>query len=286
MRELIKTSRTLTHGTALRGAAAFVIVLEKFAGSKIKPGTISRTITIFLLNFFLFRLCRFWKITDYYIEYGGIMRTILVILLLSTTLFANEFIKKADSLRAHRADNFNPETLIADSTNVNPAIDLLKKAVETTEGKEQEEAVWKLLRTYYFKGYYCTDNSDMKQLIYDQGKELGEKFLEKYPESPGINVWTAILWGVWGEEHGIVAAATSGVAGKMRDYCEKAIEVDPEWSNGAAYRILGRLHFKAPNIPFVLGWPDNDDAIENLEKARKIDPDNLFIKQVSRRNTL
>ncbi len=207
------------------------------------------------------------------------MRTILVILLLSTTLFANEFIKKADSLRTHRADNFNPETLIADSTNVNPAIDLLKKAVETTEGKEQEEAVWKLLRTYYFKGYYCTDNSDMKQLIYDQGKELGEKFLEKYPESPGINVWTAILWGVWGEEHGIVAAATSGVAGKMRDYCEKAIEVDPEWSNGAAYRILGRLHFKAPNIPFVLGWPDNDDSIENLEKARKIDPENLFIKQ-------
>jgi len=31
--------------------------------------------------------------------------------------------------------------------------------------------------------------------------------------------------------------------------------------------MLGAVHFKSPYIPFLLSWPDNDDAIKYLKKA-------------------
>ena len=33
--------------------------------------------------------------------------------------------------------------------------------------------------------------------------------------------------------------------------------------------MLGAVHFKSPYIPFLLSWPDNDDAIKYLIKALK-----------------
>ena len=34
--------------------------------------------------------------------------------------------------------------------------------------------------------------------------------------------------------------------------------------------MLGVVHFKSPYIPFLLSWPDNDDAIKDLTKALNI----------------
>jgi hypothetical protein len=31
--------------------------------------------------------------------------------------------------------------------------------------------------------------------------------------------------------------------------------------------MLGAVHYKSPYIPFILSWPDNDDAIKYLQKA-------------------
>jgi hypothetical protein len=31
--------------------------------------------------------------------------------------------------------------------------------------------------------------------------------------------------------------------------------------------MLGAVHFKSPYIPFLLSWPDNDEAVSNLTKA-------------------
>jgi Trk K+ transport system NAD-binding subunit len=31
--------------------------------------------------------------------------------------------------------------------------------------------------------------------------------------------------------------------------------------------MLGAVHFKSPYIPFLLSWPDNDDAIKYLQLA-------------------
>ena len=94
----------------------------------------------------------------------------------------------------------------------------------------------------------------------------------------GIHTWMAIIWGVWGEEYGIIRSARKGVAGRIREHCEKVIELDASFQDAAGYRVLGRLHFKAPRIPILLGWPSKEKAVEYLEKAHQIASGNLYTK--------
>ncbi len=212
------------------------------------------------------------------------MRTIkflfmFTLLLSVSALFAQNLMQQADSLWDMRGEGFEHETLLADSTNINQAISIYKEIINNATGSEKEEAMWKLIRAYYFKGRYTTHDSELKKGIYDLGKELGEEGIKEFPDSPGVNLFLAIVWGVWGEEYGIFAAARKGVAGKIKDLCEKTIELDPEYDDAGGYRVLGRVYFKAPKIPLILGWPSDKKAVKILEKAYEIAPDNLTTKQ-------
>lgn len=205
--------------------------------------------------------------------------SVVLSVLFTLNLSAQGLLEQADSLYEKRGDVFDKSTLIADSANINQAIELYKKVMETASGAEKEEAIWKLMRAYYFKGKYTTDDSDLKKKIYDEGKNLGQAGLEEFPESVGINLFSAIVWGVWGEEYGVLKAARQGVAGKIKEHCEKVIELDPEFDEAGGYRVLGRVYFKAPKIPLILGWPSKKKAVEILEKGFELAPDNITTKQ-------
>jgi len=205
--------------------------------------------------------------------------SIVLSLLFCFNLLAQNLLQQADSLYEQRGDVFDTTTLIADSTNINQAIELYKKFIETASGAEKEQATWKLMRSYYFKGKYTTNDSELKKKIYDQGKELGQVGLDEFSESVGINLFSAIVWGVWGEEYGIIKAAKQGVAGKIKKHCEKVIELDPNFDEAGGYRVLGRVYFKAPKIPLILGWPSKKKAVGILEKSYEIAPHNLNTRQ-------
>jgi len=194
-------------------------------------------------------------------------------------LQAQSALQQADSLYAKRGENFNASTLLADPANIDQAITLYKKAVESTTGKQKAEATWKLIRAYYFKGHYTTNESEARKTIYNLGKDVGEQAIKDFPDCPGVWLFTAIVWGVWGEEYGILKAAREGVAGKIKEYCEKVIELDPKFDHAGGYRVLGRVYFKAPKIWPILRWPSNDKAIELLRKALELDPENLITRQ-------
>ena len=91
--------------------------------------------------------------------------------------------------------------------------------------------------------------------------------IEFYPESAPARYWYLVNLGSWAEVYGIISAAKEGVADLMRDHSNKIIQLDPEYSNGGGYFMLGAVHFKSPYIPFILSWPRNDKAIEYLTKA-------------------
>ncbi len=203
------------------------------------------------------------------------MLLVLLVLIVAVPLMANTCVFKADSLYTLRAEGFNRETLLADTTNINKAIRLYTKALENAAGEEKEFISWKLMKAYYFKGHYCTNDNDLKKEIYDRGIKVGEKGLEAFPESVGLHLWTGILWGVWGNAYGKIAAARNGVAGKIREHAEKVIEMDATYYDAAGYRVLGRLHFAAPKIPLILGWPSKKKAVEYLEKANEIAPNHI-----------
>ena len=99
------------------------------------------------------------------------------------------------------------------------------------------------------------------------GKILGEKFIEKYPDSPAIRYWYLVNLGSWAQVYGILTAAREGVADLMKIHSEKIIELDPKYQDGGGYFMLGAVHYKSPYIPFLLSWPDNDEAIKYLQLA-------------------
>ena len=53
----------------------------------------------------------------------------------------------------------------------------------------------------------------------------------------------------------------------MKTHSEKIIKLDSEYQDGGGYFMLGAVHFKSPYIPFLLSWPDNDEAIKYLQMS-------------------
>jgi len=160
------------------------------------------------------------------------------------------------------------------------------------------EARWKLMRALYFQGEYVAASDDEKKAVFGRGREVGEAALDllaqplggrakldrmkppeiatalaQRPEALPIYFWSAVNWGLWGEAFGKFAAARQGVAGKIRDDCAVVLRLDERYERAGGHRVLGRLHARAPSIPFFTGWIDRDTAIAELRKARELAPE-------------
>ena len=127
-----------------------------------------------------------------------------------------------------------------------------------------------LLKSYYFRGKYVHENKEKQKADFSEGKNLGERYIKKYPDSAPFRYWYLVNLGSWSEVYGIITAARKGVADLMKEHSEIIISLDPEYENGGGYFMLGAVHFKSPYIPFFLSWPDNSDAIKYLTKALNI----------------
>jgi len=168
--------------------------------------------------------------------------------------------------------------LATNPTAIDRAIYFLHQALE--HRATEEEAGILLLKSYYFKGKFATQGKEQKRLVFARAKELGERLLRKYPNSPGLRLFYSANLGMWGEYSGVLVAAEAGIADKIRENAEKILEIDASYGQGAGYYLLGAIHFRAPYIPFLLSWPDNKKAIANLRKAHGMAPDSLGIKLI------
>ncbi len=127
-----------------------------------------------------------------------------------------------------------------------------------------------LLRCYYFKGKFVASDNESKKEIFSNGKELGEKLINSYPESAAVYYWYLVNLGSWAEVYGILSAAREGVASIMLDYSKKIIELDSIYSDGGGYFMLGAVHLKSPYIPFFLTWPSKKESLKYLSLANVI----------------
>ena len=134
----------------------------------------------------------------------------------------------------------------------------------------ETDAALYLLKSYYFRGKYVHKDKEKQKFDFSKGKELGEKYIKKYPDSAPFQFWYLVNLGSWSEVYGIITAAREGVADLMKEHSEIIIFLDPEYENGGGYFMLGAVHFKSPYIPFFLSWPDNNKAITYLTKALTI----------------
>ncbi len=210
---------------------------------------------------------------------NNVFRCIIVcVLFLAFPLAAATPLSRADSLFEQRNKNFNKEKILADSSTINKAIHWYRQAVNENSGEQKYEAVWKLLRAFYFKATFTTDDKEYRQRLYHRAIDFGEKVVDEYPKGVELHCWLGILWGYLGEVQGLLTSARQGVAGKVKYHAEKTIELDADYLDAGGYRMLGLLHRKVPKIPLVLTWPSKKKALSYLERAYKMAPDNLFNK--------
>ena len=154
---------------------------------------------------------------------------------------------------------------LASNENIDKAIEQFSSALQISE--TEKEAALYLLKSYYYKAEFAVQDNEKKKSIFNEGKALGEKYIEKYPTSPEFRYWYLVNLGSWAQVYGTLTAAREGISDLMKTHSEKIIELDFEYRNGGGYFMLGVIHFKSPYIPFLLSWPDNDEAIKYLQLA-------------------
>ena len=154
---------------------------------------------------------------------------------------------------------------LASIENINKAIEKFTAALFNSES--EKDAALYLLKAYYYKAEFAVQNEKEKKKIFNQGKDLGEKYIDKYPNSPEFRYWYLVNLGSWAKVYGILNAAREGVSKLMKTHSEKIIELDPGYQDGGGYFMLGAVHYKSPYIPFLLSWPDNDKAIKYLQMS-------------------
>jgi hypothetical protein len=64
------------------------------------------------------------------------------------------------------------------------------------------------------------------------------------------------------------------VANRLHRYTLITIALEPEYDEGGAFRLLGRLHAELPRVPFVSGWIDRNESIPLVERAYAMAPAN------------
>jgi tetratricopeptide (TPR) repeat protein len=187
----------------------------------------------------------------------------------------------------------------ASSTRINEAITGYRKAAESPSNVE---ARWKLARALFFRAKYTGLAPDAERAAFVEARAAGEEAIELLRHAPAarggvlpadaprervvaalsrerdaapVYFWTAVAWGEWGLLAGRYQAAKAGAATRVRDYSSTVIALDPDFEEGGGYRILGRLHHRAPRVPYVTGWVSRTEAVRNLRLAVQVAPRNF-----------
>jgi len=187
----------------------------------------------------------------------------------------------------------------ASPTRINEAITGYEKAAESPSSVE---ARWKLARALFFRAKYTGLGRDSQRAAFVKAREAGEQAIVLLREAAAARggvlavdappervaaalsrerdaaptyFWTAVAWGEWGLLASRYQAAKAGAATRVRDYAATVIALDSAFEEGGGYRILGRLHQRAPRVPYVTGWVSRTEAVRNLRLAVQVAPRNF-----------
>jgi hypothetical protein len=146
------------------------------------------------------------------------------------------------------------------------------------------EPRWKLARALFFQGKFTGLDQKGQRALLEKARNVGEEGIalvqrrgsvSRNPDAVATYFWAAVAWGEWAQIVPRARAARAGAASKIRDYASTVIQLDPSFEEGGGYRILGRLHHRAPRIPLVTGWVSRAEGIRNLRLAVKTAPENF-----------
>jgi len=142
------------------------------------------------------------------------------------------------------------------------------------------EPHWKLLRALHYSVDFTDRDNDAKQASVNQAIALAHESTQILESGKGsdrdrarLYFWSGIAWGTKAGRVGLLTIVREGLATRMHDFAESAVELDPSVDQGGALRLLSRLHATLPRVPFVSGWVDRTKALGLAERALALDPD-------------
>ncbi len=150
---------------------------------------------------------------------------------------------------------------------VDLSIECFERALKNEETREKagEHLLW----AYFYKAMFICKDEQAKKENFSRGRDLGEELVKEFPQNINLKYGYTTNIGKLSEINGVFSSACQGVAGKIKENVEKAMEIDPDYEMGLGYRLKAILYFKAPYIPVILPWASKDEAFEMAEHAVK-----------------
>ncbi len=164
----------------------------------------------------------------------------------------------------------NAKGLLANSVNINKAIQIFETELLNLENKEK--AGYYYLASLNFKGQFVYTKDADKKDVYKKAVDKGNALIKLFPKSAFIRFELITSIGLLAEMNGALKSAESGVINQMLFHSNMLIKTDSMYRCCAGWKVLSILHYKTPYIPLVLTWPSNKTAKELLIKALKYYP--------------
>ncbi|MDJ0785380.1 MAG: hypothetical protein QNK05_01145 [Myxococcota bacterium] len=229
--------------------------------------------------------------------------TLALLLLLPAALHA-EPLARGDEAFAARALEIEADRV--DPTAVDTSLVAYREALVAEP--ERIDIRWRVLRSLHYRGDFARIAPEEKVAAFKEGAELAQESLDVLAEKLGgtalhelspdeqpsrlaaagisardaaeLYFWSAVAWGAWSREAGLLQSVRKGVANRAHDYAVVSARLDPTVERGGAHRLLARLHAALPKVPFVSGFVNRSQAIPEAEAAVAVqadDPGNRFL---------
>jgi tetratricopeptide (TPR) repeat protein len=157
------------------------------------------------------------------------------------------------------------------------AIELYKKSIDLNKGRET--LVHKYCIAIELKYNLIIPDGEQnaeKQKIYAETLAMLEQLYAGGIYSKYAEYDTALLL-ILNAQYYIIFQVI-GAVDRIHGLCEAVYKDDKSFENYSAAAALGRINFLAPNIPFILSWPDKNLSRQFLEEAHRSNPDSHLIK--------
>lgn len=159
---------------------------------------------------------------------------------------------------------------------IDNAIYYYEKALK--EKKLSDVFIFKYAKAVDFKYHYLVKDEGKKEKKYESLVTLLNENYAKYTNSKYMNYAMFLIFGRYSELIGYATAGRKGLSKIIKKSAEKLYNIDKKFEHYSACIALGRMHYKAPYIPFILTWPDIKKSKKYLEEAVKAEPNNLVAR--------
>ena len=161
--------------------------------------------------------------------------------------------------------------MVVSNHAIDKAISNYRRALN--DNRNSEEAAVGLMQSYYFKIAFTQLTKEQARELTQQSVNLSEELEKRFPTSGPIHYWSASLWSIWADNHGLIKSCYEGVADRIKTHSEKVVQYSPSYRSSGGHRLLGLVHYYAPRIPLVLNWSSKVFSEDCLTKAVNHSPE-------------